>query len=1004
MKLHLLLLVYLNIFWIRCSKITVENEEKADDTDSINEVQVKDTFYPHTVGIMNPRYNCYMNAVFSCLYYIPFFQDAVYSLVEEIPELPLRKDSTLLSLADIFVKMRLGSQPVRLDMTMFPAIRQSMGWQVGEYQCVLEFWGSFVETMPAKFKELFQVKVLTNYIRKSDDRVIKSIPDIYNYINIPVPREPISISSIMKNQFLDNEAEDYNILPSEQNEYRNLFTEPITERISIPVKSTVSFTNKPNVLVFGVKRLNYNFRRGDFELNEVPVSFDSFSLDEEIYKPVAHVIFNKEHYFAIVKDASHGVSFLYNDTAIHIIDADSHVWANFISRQSVLVFYVKESSLTTFTKENLARIKGNNDIPSPISEWHLTQKRDERRAAQKRKSNSSISSYYKSKKRKSTKKLKPIPESAENFTEANNEDVEEVKEEAENSEAEYFSSSSCEAEQDHLEKSDSLDPSTSETQDVDQSTSDTEDLDLELIHTLIDNSPSNNDEELDNQAKEQENSNDEMRRQISATQSATLEDITDNAYLSNFSNSKIKNIENMPLLLQNIYSQQGLSNVICPSSSSPFVLHSQTGQQPVFQQVEDQMIHKQAVQQHNQERVYYLQQQQREQEGTVNQQQDEPVNQQNSNINFNPQEQSRRQILKKLLIKKYGNEINLYSVKLTDPNYILGRENFSFWYLISGQRSHVLELVLGAFASNSVIVRKFFALSSEDDPNKLENMISTALVQMLIGVKDISLFDLNSYLRREGKIRILDKDNENFNGKLYKLLYFLSNNLNPELMPLTNLKKISYSELDTDEPIHISSMFSVGIPTFNPDDFIYPRRSNIPGMFFDSNCRQSRLRHVLNTSGLIFPVIFHRNRSDMQLSDLEVFDNTIDYAIIGGILFDDEKAIYSEFVSTHAANAFLRFSNKTGGTFNNYESIKDHIKYFNEFMRNNRKNSIALFVVKNSCWNVYQILSQDIPKFLAKSALKRIQEQMTVEIRKAMQAEDQQSQVVVQEQIDGKND
>ena len=165
--------------------------------------------YPRKVGISNNWCNCYMSALFSCLYNIPFIQNEIYQSID-IPNDPKTEnllESTAFALGKLFHHMRKETSSVDLSSGMLSAVYKSMSWEVGEYECVLEFWDSFIETLPGNVKQLFKIEVATKYLRKNDNFEIRSSSDYFNYIMLPLPEtrqnSPNSISDIVSNDFID---------------------------------------------------------------------------------------------------------------------------------------------------------------------------------------------------------------------------------------------------------------------------------------------------------------------------------------------------------------------------------------------------------------------------------------------------------------------------------------------------------------------------------------------------------------------------------------------------------------------------------------------------------------------------------------------------------------------------------------------------------------------------------------------------------------------------------
>ena len=973
--------MYLNLFRVFCSEHR-NSEEKEEQKDEENiPKQIREPFYPHRIGISNVKFNCYMNALFSCLYDIPFFQDTVYRIVEELPQLPAKNNSTLMSLADIFVKMRLGKNAVKMERTMFPAIKKSMNWEVGQYQCVLEFWGSFVETMPERFKELFQVKVNTNYIRKSDDKLIKAIPDVYNYINIPVPSQPISISYIIYNQFLDEEAEDYNIYPEDQEDYRDLFPEPITEKTRIPVKSTVTFTNSPNVLVFGVKRLNYNVQTFELELNSVPVIFDSFALEGERYVLIASVIFNNDHYYAIVKDINFGDAFLHNDTRVSQLKVtdpeESRSITENIMKQSVLFFYVKLSTLEAFKAENLEKIRENLDIAANL----LNQHRDQQRQTEE--ANKQKSTSKKSKPAKKSKKTgKKSEETAENTENVSEEPAEKSFEES----AETTRNNENVQEENNEEAHDGIDENVHE--EINENAH--KEIDDNFHKEINENSPNDHDSsELDSITESSEEANELRPNLIEKGEENTLlnSDEIDVAVLNEEVDNDLDNFSITSSLLDEVMD----GNLLFTDHQIQAQIEERKKTAAQMQLIKTQKL--MAAEKRKRRSDIILEKRKKVKttnfstkkaaipeyqitKNVVNLTEitDMPLLLQNSGNN-QAMGMSNIQQVDENIFQNHNVEYEIYRIKLADPRYSLGTENFTFLASSSPAfpRSYALELVLSAFAFNSTIVKKFFSSAKERETTKFEYLISVVLVQMLVGAKNIQLNNLIYFIRKANGPAFLDKENVDLSAKIVYLLEFFSKNLKGDLMPLATLKSITYADLDTDEPLNVQFVTSSKINVFKVNELIPTRQANISGFCFDQNSSGNRSRSVLTSNGEIFPIAFNRFNPDGSFNESDIYFNNQDYSIVGGIFYGRNEFLYADFVPNYSYNYCFKLGIATGGVFNllNNEAFQNHRQ---EMAVNMRKRSLVLFVMKNSSWKFEQICSAEIPLFLARSALGKIKD------------------------------
>lgn len=127
------------IFWfvirVSCSE---RNSESDQDLESL---------YPRSFGIINSFSTCYIIALFTCLYNNPIFQTEIFEAIRRSsPKNP--SNFMLFELGKLFKDMRTSHNPIDISETMIPTILSTMQWDVGEYECILEFWDKFVEVLP----------------------------------------------------------------------------------------------------------------------------------------------------------------------------------------------------------------------------------------------------------------------------------------------------------------------------------------------------------------------------------------------------------------------------------------------------------------------------------------------------------------------------------------------------------------------------------------------------------------------------------------------------------------------------------------------------------------------------------------------------------------------------------------------------------------------------------------------------------------------------------------
>lgn len=954
LHIHLLVVLYLNhISGIRCAKTETD--------DKIEETSLRTPLYPHQVGLVNHQYNCYMNALFSCLYSIPFFQSTIYEIIESIQELPQKHESTLVALADIFVRMRKHRSALSTVSTMLPAVKKLMNWKVGDYQCVLQFWDEFTATMPAQFQQIFTVKVENNYIRKSDGVLIKSIADEGSYINIPAPSAPVMLSSLIKSNFLDLETEDYKIEPKDQADYPNIINEPIAENMMIPTKSTIVIKNSPNVLAFGVKRLGWNRNTQEAELNTVPIHFDLITVNGDVYSPCCAIIFSTNHYYAIIRDRVSNRYFMHNDTKVEYLDHNAPEIRSFIQNviftQSAMMFYVKESAYVELVK-NIRNNEEGSDFNATLERLNSIKKTV--KSKNKRKITDSEESQMK-------KKIVVSEESKKEMTQE-----ERIEEDDSDSDNESISEHDPAL---AVESHNIVDPKAFEIESVTRPETDTEplitavpdnahfeqlaDLDLgiyamspgfveESINELIGEDEAKEAELLEQQVQQQ--------RERDASTKLNRKNIVDKMALKKLREENPKaavknNNKQTSKTTEKSTPQSAQTGVSIESPQSNASIY------PVFQQQETSVPF--IIQQVTPAPVSTTPALIIQHQGII------------GNLNV-PQQQS---LISHGVDQYYllNQNFDNYRKRVYSPGYFMGLENYSF---AEGQGSYALQMVLSALAANSFFFKQLCKVVKEGEEMKIEYAMAVVMVQMLTGVKGISVLTLLYLIKKRGA-QIADYDEGTLSNKILFCLQALSNALDRSLMPMASIRVITYSELETDEPINIQSS-QTGMYVSSTNDYIEPREGKIPGFILDRKYQGNRLRNVLTTSGMLFPVTLNRYQTDGQFDSTRVTPKQEDYAIIGGIFYGKNAQgnlnLHAELYSNYLPNSLIYF-NQYGGLVTQFDKAT-YDQEFSRIYRSIEQESHVLFVVKREFWKTDSILGTQVPNFLLNYTSRKIKENL----------------------------
>ena len=953
MRLQILLLLSLSVFRKSfCSEHPLEQQNKVAKKRGERverAVSERPPLYPHSIGISNSNNNCYMNSLFSCLYNTPFFQSSVYQAVNELPSpLPKKSASVLLSLADIFVKMRLDDKAsVSLKKTMFPAIKSAFDWNVGEYQCVLEFWGRIFEQMPESIVDAFTVKVKTHYYCKATNKLIKSVDDKCCYINIPTPKAPAHLSEIIGNNFLDIEQENYKIEPQDQHEYGHILDGPINEIVEIPAYSTVTFENTPDFLVFGVKRLGWNRKMNTTELNEVNFGFDVITVNREMYQPYCFVLFDgdRSHYYNFSSDILNLKKYFINDDKVSILDFKSYPslqadWIKKMLKSNVMVFYMKISALKALiSSKAFVTILKNEDI-SPV----LLVNRKNSPPGKKR-ANEAASNDI------SSKRLKKTSPSLEREIKGNGAiqgATEFIKGDSRAQSKAPIESKACwqSETEDDTEDKEEID---SDEDDIASISSDIifkdfqEDSSSESKPSLdipenfnFNETPSFTDDTSTNAS----NARIECRKSNATEDGEFLSSID---YLTNQFNLDKAEQNNEPSLLtvQNVQQQQFNG----PHSGEIPLLGFKLSQN-THQVDQDYSSGSSAVFVQNRPTIPGTKQ-------STLQSSIPPIPSATSPEasfikptldDILDEDKEKMKDIQRLIIGKYR-----------DPEYMLGSEEFSFSPLTC---CHALEMILTGFASNSFFLRGLLKLVSDTKQNsEFFKDFTIIMIQMLIGCKEINLNKLKKYIEAQYSIKISNQSLElKMEQKIVYCLNFFCEFLPNNLMKYPASKNIIYSKLDTDDPLSISYAKASDLPLVDPRGSIPVRPGIFSGVLFDRIYDGNRSRTVLSApESLVFPIISTRtNFTGVEFVSNHLNPGSIDNMIFGCISYGPVGNV-DNFSATFISNQ-QRNSKLTYDSVNGPKIIKADKNFMDIF-----SNSFVLFAIKSAYFTAHSIKLCEIP-------------------------------------------
>lgn len=348
---------------------SVNGTEIPEDQDEQEEEEVNPPMFPHVVGIRNHALNCYASSLIACLYNIPLVQEALFANVLKNIDEPNtdRYECIATALSTIFYKMRSTKTFVDLETYFVPAVKRTINWDFGGLECALEFWGRFSAALPAEVSDLFKIDGVESHFRKSDNAFIKSENVSSNMIFVSPSKKYKSIEKLLEVDFIDEEAEDFTVFPEDQHLYAHLLDGPIEEKVNVNRRTTFRITNKPKVLIFGVKRVYWDASTNSSGLNTTILEFpENLKLNDEEYTCVGNVEYDsiRGHYFAQNLDLLNDQWYIHDDKKVEKIPDTTEAFADLSERfytNSCLVFYIKTSLIDEYI-ENESKLA----VPLPV--------------------------------------------------------------------------------------------------------------------------------------------------------------------------------------------------------------------------------------------------------------------------------------------------------------------------------------------------------------------------------------------------------------------------------------------------------------------------------------------------------------------------------------------------------------------------------------------------------------------------------------------------------------
>jgi ubiquitin C-terminal hydrolase len=182
---------------------------------------------------------------------------------------------------------------------------------------------------------LFYAVHVSEISRLDNNKIIKTTPEPYFMIDLPIPHHNKSPSLIdCFNHYVNGEIIN-NYYHEETNEY-------------IDIKKNIQFWSLPNILAIDLKRFNNKFQKKqilvDFPLDDLDLSPYVIGYKKENYKYELYGVCNHSggvmggHYTSYVKNAN-GKWYLFNDTSVVEVGINDKI----ISPKAYVLFYRKKS-------------------------------------------------------------------------------------------------------------------------------------------------------------------------------------------------------------------------------------------------------------------------------------------------------------------------------------------------------------------------------------------------------------------------------------------------------------------------------------------------------------------------------------------------------------------------------------------------------------------------------------------------------------------------------------
>lgn len=311
------------------------------------------------------------------------------------------------------------------------------------------------------------------------------------------------------------------------------------------------------------------------------------------------------------------------------------------------------------------------------------------------------------------------------------------------------------------------------------------------------------------------------------------------------------------------------------------------------------------------------------------------------------------QIVREVTMKMriWPDEVVNCFAKIAFRVYDLGSEEYSFKVGLHGFPYTSLEFVLSALASDMKIVSKLFKMFTLPNLPQFESEVALVLARMLFGCKNIPLEKIVFLIGEKVATNFF------FVLPLARQIDSIISMFNNEIIEIPKLKRISFLNMETDDPMTIS--------TWNEPQPIIARNLTPlrpmtlkNGIYLDSKSSKSmRRRDIYKSTSQMFKVDVSRDKMTQLDGHFQEFGGS-DYVISGVICNDPIKhAYYAFYYTDFKLNYFLRMipgyrSDSFLATPENSETFKEAVrvksltiffrrKVSNEELKNVKKSAIA---------------------------------------------------------------